>query len=131
MAQAQFEGLLSNLMSEDNQTRVQAEKIYQNTKKQQPNEILQALLQVGRTSTNQDLRSLAIVLLRRALIHLEKDKALWKRLTPVTQNLLKEQLLQGVLREEVAKVRYDFCEAVVGLAGDLFEEGMTGSNMLC
>lgn len=124
MAQAQFEGLLLKLMSEDNQSRVQAEKIYQNTKKQQPNEVLQALLQVGRTSANKDLRSLAIVLLRRAMIHLEKEKALWTRLNPQTQNLLKEQLLQGVQREEDAKVRYDFCEAVVGLAADLFEEGL-------
>lgn len=123
MAQAQFETLLQNLMCEVNATRVQAEKVYQNTKKQQPNEVLQALLQVGRTSAKQELRSLAIVLLRRALIHLEKEKALWTRLNPQTQNLLKEQLLQGVQREEVAKVRYDFCEAVVGLASDLFEAG--------
>jgi len=122
MAQAQFESLLLNLMSEDNDKRVQAERMYMNTKKQQPNEVLTALLQVGRTSTNQDLRSLAIVLLRRALIHLEKDKALWNKLNPQTQNLLKEQLLQGVSREENAKVRADFCEAVVGLAGDLFED---------
>lgn len=123
MAQAQFEGLLQNLMSEDNNSRVQAERIYQNTKKQQPNEVLQALLQVGRTSTNKDLRSLAIVLMRRALAHLEKQKALWHRLSPQTQALLKEQLLQGVQREENAKVRFDFCEAVVALAMDLFEEG--------
>lgn len=122
MAQAQFEGLLQNLMSEDNNARVQAEKIYQNTKKQQPNEVLQALLQVGRTSASQELRSLAIVLLRRSLIHLDKEKAIWTRLNPQTQALLKEQLLQGVQREENAKVRSDFCEAVVGLAGDLFEE---------
>lgn len=123
MAQAEFEGLLSNLMSEDNASRVRAEKIYQNTKKQQPNEVLQALLQVGRTSTKQELRSLAVVLLRRALVHLEKEKALWNRLNPQVQNLMKEQLLQGVQREEVAKVRYDFCEAVVGLASDLFAAG--------
>eukprot|EP01127_Copromyxa_protea_P013418 TRINITY_DN361_c0_g1_i1.p1 TRINITY_DN361_c0_g1~~TRINITY_DN361_c0_g1_i1.p1 ORF type:complete len:1095 (-),score=333.86 TRINITY_DN361_c0_g1_i1:67-3351(-) len=123
MAQAQFEGLLTNLMSEDNASRVQAEKIYQNTKKQQPNEILQALLQVGRTSTNKELRSLAIVLLRRALVHFDKEKALWNRLSPAIQTLLKEQLLQGVISEEVPKVRADFCEAVVGLAGDLFDDG--------
>jgi len=109
-------------MSEDNDKRVLAEKMYMNTKKQQPNEVIQALLQVGRTSASQDLRSLAIVLLRRALIHLDKEKALWKLLSPPTQALLKEQLLEGVLREDVSKVRSDFCEAVVGLAGDLFED---------
>eukprot|EP01126_Amoeba_proteus_P036058 TRINITY_DN365_c0_g1_i1.p1 TRINITY_DN365_c0_g1~~TRINITY_DN365_c0_g1_i1.p1 ORF type:complete len:1122 (+),score=271.13 TRINITY_DN365_c0_g1_i1:75-3368(+) len=119
--QAQFEGLLSNLLSPENAARTQAEKVYMNTKKKQPNEVVQALLQVSRNSTSVELRSLAIVLLRRTMVNVEKDNTLWSKLNPEVQQLVKDQLLIGVEREEDPKVRSGFCEAATLLATELFD----------
>lgn len=44
-----------------------------NTKKQQPNQVIQALLLIGRTSTVTDLRNMAFILIRRSLVVLSSE----------------------------------------------------------
>lgn len=119
-AQAQFEGLLLSFTADDNETRNQAEKLYNTTKKQQPNQVMQALIQIARTSANDSLRSMAMVLLRRALLPGISEDTFWKSLSSETQNLLKQQLLIGVERETVPKVRANFSEAVTCIASEIF-----------
>lgn len=71
--QQQFEELLTSLMSQDNAIRNQGEKIYMNTKKQQPNQVIQALLLIGRTSTVTELRNMAFILIRRSFVVLSSE----------------------------------------------------------
>lgn len=99
----QFEQLLDQLSVDDNDTRSRAEQIYNNAAKNQPNETIQALLQVGRTSAQTKRRSFAILLLRRVLSSLEDG--INKVLSPQLLHLLKSELLLGIEREEDTHVR--------------------------
>lgn len=44
-----------------------------NTKKQQPNQVIQALLLIGRTSTVTELRNMAFILIRRSFVVLSSE----------------------------------------------------------
>jgi hypothetical protein len=94
--QQQFEQLLTSLLSGDNNTRNQAEKIYMSTKKQQPNQIIQALLQVARTSEQVEMRNLAFVLIRRSLIVLSTEESFWSRLNSDIKQMLQTELLVAI-----------------------------------
>lgn len=118
-SQQQFEQLLQQMMSDDNKTRKQAENIFNKTRKAQPNPILQALLQVGRSASDENLRGFAIVILRRTII--EGEAKLWNKMTAQTQALLKRELLAGVEQEQSKVVRMNLCEAIFEVAADLFE----------
>jgi len=120
-AQAQFEGLLRSFTSDDNDTRNAAEKLYHATLKAQPNQIMTALLQIGRTSLDEELRSMAAILLRRALMPSGEERNLWEILDAPTQTLLKDQLLVGVEKETSSKVRDNFCEAAIIVASEHFK----------
>lgn len=126
-AQAQFEGLLLSFSNENNEIRNQAEKLYNTTKKNQPNEIMCALIQIARTSANEGLRSMAALLLRRALLPGVEDVTFWNSLSPETQQLLQTQLLDGVEKEPVPLVRQHFCDAVASVASDIFACKSTNS----
>lgn len=120
--QQQFEQLLTSLLSGDNNTRNQAEKIYMNTKKQQPNQIIQALLQVARTSENTEMRNLAYVLIRRSLIVLSTEESFWSRLNPEIKQLLQTELLVALEKEEDKVIRREVGEVVITLAAEILED---------
>jgi len=130
MSQPQFEQLLTNLMSPDNFIRGQAEQMYAQAKQSQPDEVVQALLQVGRTSTNNELRPFGIILLRRALSGSINDKSLWDKITTQTQNFLKKELLKGIEEEEHPNVRAQLRDATYDLAGDLLDADKNSWNEL-
>lgn len=106
-------------MSENNKARKQAETMFNKTRKSQPNPIMQALLQVGRTSADAELRSFAIILLRRSLI--DGDKSFWPKLNPQVQALIKRELLAGIEQDPDNVVRAHLREAAFDVASDLFD----------
>ena len=106
-------------MSENNKTRKQAETMFNKTRKSQPNPIMQALLQVSRTSADADLRSFAIIVLRRSMV--DGDKSFWPKLNAQTQTLIKRELLAGIEQDTDAVVRANLREAAFDVASDLFE----------
>jgi len=116
--QQQFEILLTSLMSADNVVRGQAEQSYNQAKESQPNEVTQALLMVGRTSTVPELKPFSLILLRRALMN---ENSLWDKIDTNTKNLLKRELLKGIEQEENLSVRHQLCDATFELAGDLLD----------
>jgi hypothetical protein len=91
--QDQFLEILKTLLSEDNNVRNQAEKVYMNTKKQQPNQVIQALLHIGRSDGPIDLRNLAFVLIRRSLMVLSTEASFWQKLNPEIQSVIQKELL--------------------------------------
>jgi len=116
-------------MNPDNEVRGRAETALNQTKKEQPNQIIQALLQVGRNSAIQDLRAFAIILLRRSLVNLQ-EKSLWKTISPQTQALVKRELLNGVEREENEYVRSTLCDATYELASEIFDAKESWNELL-
>jgi len=116
-------------MNPDNEVRGQAETVYNETKTNQPNQIVQALLQVGRTSTTQDLRAFAIILLRQALVNFQ-EKSLWTKITPQTQALVKRELLNGIEREDNSYVRSNLCDATYELASEIYEAKESWAELL-
>jgi len=120
MAQQQFEGLLTNMMSAVNDIRQQGEATFDVMKQQQPSQVVQALLQVGRTSANHNLRSFSLILLRRALVTLP-EKSLWNTIDPQTKELVKRELLNGLETEENSSVRSGLCDASTELASEIFD----------
>ena len=63
---AQYEQVVSALMSQDNAVRSQAEDAF-NQLKQQPDVFFSGLIQLARQNANEQIRSLSAVLLRRVI----------------------------------------------------------------
>lgn len=118
--QQQFEALLNQLMSPDNNTRGQAERFYTQTKDAQPNEVTQALLQVGRTSAVPDLRAFAVLLLRKSLVAVD-SRCLWLKINEPSQTLVKRELLTGLEREDNKKVLSALRDLTIDLASQIFD----------
>eukprot|EP01123_Difflugia_compressa_P007967 TRINITY_DN225_c0_g1_i1.p1 TRINITY_DN225_c0_g1~~TRINITY_DN225_c0_g1_i1.p1 ORF type:complete len:1096 (-),score=260.74 TRINITY_DN225_c0_g1_i1:411-3698(-) len=119
--QHNFEIVLTNLMSIDNALRGSAEQTYVNARQNEPDKVVQALLLVGRSSANIDLRPFALILLRRALAGSINDKSIWDKISEQTQAALKQQLLIAIESEENPSVRAQLCEVTMDLAGDLLQ----------
>ena len=117
--QQQFETLLRNMMSETYKTRKQAESAFSKTRKSQPSQVMQALLQVGRTSQESDMRQFALVTLRASLI--DGETKLWSKLNAQTKALIQRELLVGIEQEADPAVRTNLREAAFDVASDLFE----------
>lgn len=122
--QQQFESLLAQLMSEENETRTQAERFFNQTKASQPNELAQALLQVGRTSKTSHLKSFAIILLRRLIV---EDK---QSVNEQTMTLIKRELLTGLERETDKQVLSTLRDTVVDFAENVLEDEPNAWNEL-
>lgn len=118
MAQAQFEALLEKMMSEQNNVRKSAENAFKVTMKNQPNEIFQALIQVGRTSAKPELRSFSILTARNSLF---VNASSWTKLNAQTQNLFKRELLAGLEQEQEPTVRAQFRIVTVDIAEELLQ----------
>lgn len=127
---AQFEALLVALMSPDNTIRGKAETAFSEQKKTAPDFVIQSLLQVGRSSANQELRPFSVILLRRALLGNLQDKSLWDNIQPGTQQWVKQELLVALQNEELPGVRSQLCDAIADIAGDLLEDNNGAWNEL-
>eukprot|EP01130_Rhizamoeba_saxonica_P013734 TRINITY_DN589_c0_g2_i1.p1 TRINITY_DN589_c0_g2~~TRINITY_DN589_c0_g2_i1.p1 ORF type:complete len:1097 (-),score=272.59 TRINITY_DN589_c0_g2_i1:62-3352(-) len=116
-----FEMLLSQMMSENNETRSKAEDVFNNLLENQPDAITVGLLKIGRTSTSLQHRAFSLIVLRRSMmIANEQNVRLWACLNKEAQEVIKTELLAGVEREEVAFVRNSLCDTIVGISTQIF-----------
>eukprot|EP00794_Sanderia_malayensis_P010931 gene10931-12092_t len=108
--QQQFEGLVSKLLSPDNDIRNDAEARYGTipdvTK-------IQFLLNTILTSSNLEIRVMASVLLRRLLSNIEEFTT---SIPEEVQQLCKVQLLQGVQALQDSNLRKKYCDVIAELA---------------
>uniref|UniRef100_A0A023FS80 Putative karyopherin importin beta 3 n=1 Tax=Amblyomma parvum TaxID=251391 RepID=A0A023FS80_AMBPA len=116
--QAQFNVLLQNLLSTENDTRSNAEAAYDGIPAN--NRALFLLGALGPTSGPEDMRVLAAVLLRR-LLSTEFD-ACFPKLPAEAQIQFKQQLLHGIETETSNTMRKRLCECAAELARKLIDD---------
>ena len=120
---AQYEQVVSALMSQDNAVRSQAEDAF-NQLKQQPDVFFSGLIQLARQNANEQIRSLSAVLMRRVIGQTQPARdgepagVMARTSAPVAQ-LVKQELLAGVQSEQVRHIRKKLCECVASLGAGL------------
>jgi len=113
-SQADFENLLRQMRLEDSKPRKQAENIFNRTRRAQPAQLAQAVLQVARTSDDEHLRQFATVLLRKVIV--KGAEGLWLRLPQETQQMIMKHVLAGIESDPFILVRAAFCDIAFDIA---------------
>ncbi|XP_077987293.1 importin-5-like [Glandiceps talaboti] len=116
--QEQFNTLLSNLMSPDNDIRKQGETTYGALPF--PNKLGYLLQSLKNKETLVEVRQMAAVLIRR-LVGASFDE-FFPTMPPESQNACKQELLTGIQQEQVPIVRRKICDAVAELARNLLDD---------
>jgi len=114
-----FQSLVINLLSGDNDVRGQAEKVFNEVKKF-PDQLSLALLHSLRT-TEEHVRTFCAVLLRRTLV--KGNPVVWNTLQPATQQTLKFELIQALEQEPSYHVQKKICDTISDLAVVVVPEG--------
>jgi len=112
---APFESLIEHLMSTGNESRGQAEELFNACKQMHPDTLLLKLVHILQYSSQPGLRSMAAVLLR-------KQTGLWTQIGESSRCALKEQLLVCLQREETKSVLKKLCDTVAELAASISDE---------
>ncbi|KAK9729082.1 importin subunit beta-3 [Basidiobolus ranarum] len=135
---SQLVELLKSLVSNDNMLRSHAED-HLNTfwAVQQPDMLLQALVQLIRTSEDVHLRSFSAVLLRRLSFKpLPNQKSSdnmvspWDIVQPETRNIVKTELLQSLSSESDVTVRHKLCDTISEVVKGALSRGEQWNEIL-
>jgi len=118
----QFELLLQQLLSPENDVRTPAETAYDAIT---PAQKVPLLIQALRTSPSAEHRTMAAVLLRRLFTNTFED--FWPGLGTEIHGVVKQELLLAVQNDAVDSVRRKICDALSELARNLFDEN--GNNL--
>lgn len=118
---AQFIELLRNMGSREDDIRRPAEKIFQQSRLKTPNEIMTALLQVGRTHSEIELRLRAFVIMRKTLkITLSGQSTTFAALNGETKEVFKRELLVGLQKEPEMKVCKFIADVISDFAAQIY-----------
>jgi len=121
--QAQFDGLLQNLLNTDNKIRMEAEETYEGVPATTKIPFLiNTMTNVG---CQLEVRSMAAVLLRR--IYTSSFEEFWPLFPPEAQAQLKERTLLSIQNEQDGVLRKKICEAAAEFARNLLDE--EGNNL--
>eukprot|EP00906_Rhabdomonas_costata_P025796 RCo036847 len=120
--QAEFEQVLTHLMSADNALRNKAEAMYEEIKKTNPSWLVQALLHLLGVSPDPGLRQMCSVILRRVLSTGGAEEV-FPRLPADIQTMVKQQLLALIARETSGPVGRGLAFCVSSLGTTLTEKG--------
>lgn len=115
----EFENLLVAILHTNNEIRNQAEAAFNNLKKEQPDNCIGALISVLRHSTQEELRSLAIVLLRKCI---SSEDSIFPKLTDASKQAVKSELLGALQEEKVGHIRSKLVYTVSNFVAGLLEE---------
>lgn len=115
----QFEALVGQLMSEDNNIRTQSENAFNETKKN-PDFCIQSLIHLIKTSQHEQIRALSVVLLRRNLR--KASDSLLPLISPQTQEFCKVTLLELLASEQKSDIRNKVADCIGELAVSVIGE---------
>jgi len=119
---AEIVGTLRALLGNDNTSRTNAEKCFQDARKQQPAATVAALFQAcADQSLEEPVREQAGVLLRQCLGKLRDDGSTWSQLGEAAQADCKAKLLQLLEAEPSNKVRRKIADIVQSLGNQLID----------
>eukprot|EP00879_Flechtneria_rotunda_P032117 GHRR01035274.1.p1 GENE.GHRR01035274.1~~GHRR01035274.1.p1 ORF type:complete len:211 (+),score=79.96 GHRR01035274.1:166-798(+) len=116
---ANFELLVQQLLSTDNDSRQQAERVYE-ALKAHPDACLELLLRTMRQSEKLEHRSFCAIMLRKALTQSEPN--IWTNSSPQMQATIKSELLKALVEERENTVVKKVCDTVSELAADLLDK---------
>lgn len=116
--QTQFETLLGNLLSLDNEIRTQAEATYDTIPS--PNKMTFLITLLQNTNGPVENRSLAAVLLRKLFTSKFDDS--WPHILPDSQVAIKTYLMNLIQQEQDHAVRRKVCDAIAELARNMLDE---------
>ncbi|GLJ16157.1 hypothetical protein SUGI_0269600 [Cryptomeria japonica] len=102
-------------MSAGNESRGQAEELFNACKQLHPETLMLKLVHILQYSCQPSLRSMAAVLFR-------KQIGLWSKLDERSRHVVKEQMLICLQREEIKSVSRKLCDTVAELATSISEE---------
>jgi len=119
-SQHDFEQVLKNILSSDNNLRKQAEG-YFNTAKTSPDYCVSSLLHTMRNSDQLELRSLASVLLKKCIA--KTEDSLYPKLSPQIKEKVKVDLVNALSEEKVDNIRSKLAYTVAGFVSGLIENG--------
>uniref|UniRef100_A0A0C9QU83 TSA: Wollemia nobilis Ref_Wollemi_Transcript_9431_3919 transcribed RNA sequence n=1 Tax=Wollemia nobilis TaxID=56998 RepID=A0A0C9QU83_9CONI len=112
---APFETLIEHLMSAGNESRGQAEELFNVCKQKHPDTLLLKLVHIIQYTSQPGLRSMAAVLLR-------KQIGIWTKLSDSSRHAVKAQILVCLQREEAKTVLKKLCDTVAELAASISDE---------
>jgi hypothetical protein len=121
-AAAEFERLLQALMSPHDTTRQQGEAALKGLRRDQPDFLLQHLLQAACTNAQPNLRGFAALILRQSCEETAHTaRRVWLRASPSVRSVIQRELLNAMARETSVAVRHHLYQTVGGLgtAGDV------------
>eukprot|EP01120_Amphizonella_sp_Union-15-10_P014661 TRINITY_DN719_c0_g5_i1.p1 TRINITY_DN719_c0_g5~~TRINITY_DN719_c0_g5_i1.p1 ORF type:complete len:1091 (-),score=215.26 TRINITY_DN719_c0_g5_i1:123-3395(-) len=117
----EFEQILKQLLLPDNDVRNRAEAIYQEWRSEGSEELVFFLMKLARQSPETDMRTLATVLLRGALIR--ASDCPWFKCSAETQQTVKTELLKAVQEETSAYVRARLGDTLAVLISTIHDKG--------
>lgn len=115
----QFEVLITHLMAEDNQLRGQAETTFNELKKS-PDFLTSSLVELVRNSSQEQVRALCTILLRRVL---SGTDSLWNSITPQSQQTVKLKLLESIEKEQISNIRKKISDTISEIGSFTIELG--------
>ncbi|TDH69777.1 hypothetical protein CCR75_005806 [Bremia lactucae] len=127
MAESSWEALLWSFLAVDNVTRNAAEAHFAILKQAScSDELLLGLVHVIHSTSPDDIRALAAVLLRRVL--LRDTVSLWPRATEQARHIIKKELVAILAAgEKNRSIRRKVCDTVGELASSILEDGQWDS----
>eukprot|EP00698_Gefionella_okellyi_P011181 TRINITY_DN2935_c0_g1_i1.p1 TRINITY_DN2935_c0_g1~~TRINITY_DN2935_c0_g1_i1.p1 ORF type:complete len:1109 (-),score=299.02 TRINITY_DN2935_c0_g1_i1:650-3934(-) len=118
---ADFEQILFQILSPDNDVRKHAETLFEQAK-QYPDQMITFLIQLLRASQYAEVRALCAVMVRR-LLATSAAQSMWMAITAGVQTLVKDELLLSLENESAANVRHKVCDTIGEMAALLVEPG--------
>jgi len=120
MASEQFVALLGTLQSNDNAARAAAEKTFTEAKDQDANQTLTSLASCLNAATceRENIRTQAVTLLRRTIVHIGAGDSPWSRTNAGVRSGVKMALMQALESEPSATVRKIVVSCIAAIAFD-------------
>ncbi|KAL6755245.1 armadillo-type protein [Haematococcus lacustris] len=122
---AGFEQLVAHMMLADNESRKQAEAVFEKVK-EHPDACAGSLLTVMRSSANIEHRSFAAITLRRVLTR--DDPTLWSKCSDNVKAGIKHELLLALNEEQDKTVLRKAWDTVAELGAELADEQLPGGT---
>jgi len=120
----QFEQLIGQILSTDNAARQQAEAAFNETKKN-PDLCILSLLELVRSSQHEQVRGLALVLIRRTTRNFKES--LYPHLSPQAKSQLAASLLEFLEKETINHIRKKIADCISELAATIFDDSVKGT----
>ncbi|KAJ5075985.1 arm repeat superfamily protein [Anaeramoeba ignava] len=120
-----FENLLVNILSSNNQQRIEAEEKYQEIFDNNTDLCLFYLIQIIETSEIQNIRELALILLRQSALKISpiKNEKYFETVSEETKMQIKKHLLENIEKQTIRSTQKKVCDAIAAIGTNELKKG--------